>query len=92
MSVSEEAFESWCLRSGGETYEEGGGPGIACQCPGTDVPDRIHYHPDTDTFDVVTRGVFFESRTIHQRAGSWIDDDDRLHIDTEDSRLVIDPR
>lgn len=35
---------------------------------------------------------FYSSRSLHQHAESWIDDDDRLHIDTGETREVIDPR
>jgi len=84
-------FQSWCFRNGGETYEENDGPGLACQFPDTDAPDRIHYHPDTGTFDIVTGGLFYTSRDIHQHADSWIDDEDRLHIDSADARVIVDP-
>ena len=92
MPVSEESFESWCFRNGGETYDEEEGPGIACQFPDTDSEDRVPYMPDNDAFDVVTVGRFYSSRSLHQHADSWIDDDDRLHIDTGETRVIIDPR
>lgn len=91
MPISEKEFESWCFRNGGETFEEDSGPGIACRFPDADVPDRIHYFPDTKTFDVITGGLFYQLRSMNQHADSWIDDDDRLHVDTDDARLIGDP-
>ena len=92
MTVSREEFESWCFRNGGETYEEGDRPGAAFRFPDADIPDRIHYFPDNNTFDVITGGPFYSSRSLQQHADSRIDDDDRLHIDTDDSRVIIDPQ
>lgn len=92
MPISDETFESWCFRNGGETYEEREGPGTACRFPGTDVPDSVHYHPDTETVDVIARGRFYSTRSIVQNADAWIDDDDRLHVDAGDTRVIVDPR
>ena len=92
MPISGDTFESWCFRNGGETYEERDSPGIACRFPGTDVPDRVHFHPDTETVDVVTGGRFYSTRSIVQNADSWIDDHDRLHVDAGDTRVIVDPR
>ena len=92
MAVTRDEFESWCFRNGGETYEEGGRPGVAYRFPDIDIADRIHYFPDNDTFDVITEGSFYVTRSFQQHTDSWIDEDDRLHIDTGDSRAIIDPR
>ena len=48
--------------------------------------------PDADGFQVITDGQFYSTRSLHQRAESWIDEDDRLHINTEDARVATDPR
>ena len=32
---------------------------------------------------VITDGRFYSTRSLHQQAGSWIDDDGRLHISME---------
>ena len=80
------------LSNGRETYEERDSPGIACRFPGTDVPDSVHYHPDTETVDVVAGGRFYSTRSILQNAESWIDDRDRLHVDAGDARVIVDPR
>lgn len=90
VPISEQAFESWCYRNGGETYEERDGPGVACRFSGANVPDRVHYHPDTETVDVMAGGGFFSTRSIVQHADAWIDDD-RLHVDVEDARVIVDP-
>lgn len=45
-----------------------------------------------DAFEVITDGRFYTNRSLHQHVESWVDDDDRFHIDTEDARLIIDPR
>lgn len=92
MPISGEAFESWTHRNGRETFEEEERPGIICWFPDADISDRIHYFPDTDTFDVIAGGPFYSARSVLQHAESWIDDRDRLHIDTDDTRLVVDPR
>lgn len=92
MPVSEQTFESWCFRNGGETYDEDEGPGIACQFPDTPAEDRVHYLPANESFDVITDGRFYSARSLHQHAESWIDDDDRLHIDTGETRVIVDPR
>lgn len=92
MPLSEQEFESWCFRNGGETYEEDDRPGLTCKFPDTDTPDRVGYLTESGAFEVITEGRFYSARSLHQNAESWIDDHDRLHIDTEDTRLVIDPR
>jgi hypothetical protein len=92
MPVSEEKFESWCYRHGGETYDREDGPGIAYRFPDTDTENGVYYFPDTNSFDVITEGRFFTARSLHQHAESWIDDDDRRHIDTDETRVIVDPR
>lgn len=92
MPITEEEFESWCFRNGGETRQEHAGPGILCWFPDADVPDRIHYFPDTNVFDVVAGGPFYSTRSALQDAEAQIDKDDRLLIDTSDTRVIIDPR
>lgn len=92
MPVSEEEFESWCYRHGGETYDREDESGIAYRFPDTDTEDGVYYYPNNDSFDVMTGGQFFTTRSLHQHAESWIDDDERLHIDTGDMRLIVDPR
>lgn len=91
MPISQEEFTSWCFRNGGETFEEQEGPGIACRFPDATVSDRVHYFPDTQTFDVITMGIFYSTRSMNQHADSWIDEEDKLHIDTEDARLIVNP-
>jgi hypothetical protein len=39
-----------------------------------------------------TMARFYSTRLFHQHADSWLDDDDRLHIDTDEARVIIDPR
>lgn len=92
MSLPERDFESWCFRNGGETYDEEDRPGLTCRFPDTDTNDRVAYLSDSGAFEVITDGRFYSTRSLHQHAESWIDDDDRLHIDTEDTRIAIDPR
>lgn len=93
MAISEEEFESWCWRNGGETFEEApAGPGIVCRFPDTDSSDRVAYLPDADAFQLHTTGQFYTAISLHQHTDAWIDDDDRLHIDTDDVRATIDPR
>jgi hypothetical protein len=41
---------------------------------------------------VATEDRFYSTRLLNQHAESWIDDDDRLHIDTEDARIAVDSR
>jgi DNA-binding helix-hairpin-helix protein with protein kinase domain len=48
--------------------------------------------PDADEFQVITDGQLYSTRSLHQHAESWIDEYDRLHINTEDARIVVDPR
>jgi hypothetical protein len=48
--------------------------------------------PDADEFQVITDGQLYSTRSLHQHAESWIDEYDRLHINTEDARIVADPR
>jgi hypothetical protein len=92
MPISEDEFESWCWRNGGETYEEPpAGPGIVCRFPDAETPDRVAYLPDIEGFQIYTRGQFYTAISLHQQTDSWIDDDDQLHVDTEDVRAVIDP-
>lgn len=91
MPISEDEFRSWCYRNGGETYEESTAPGIVCQFPDVETPDRVAFLPDVDAFQVIAQGVFYQTRSLHQNAESQIDDDDRLHINTDDVRLVVDP-
>jgi hypothetical protein len=92
MSISAEAFESWCYRHGGETYDHDDWPGIAYQFPDAETHEGVYYYPANNSFDVITEGHFYTVRSLHQHADSWIDDDDRLHIDTDETRVVIDPR
>lgn len=92
MALSEDEFESWCVRNGGETYEEQRAAGVVCQFPDTDTADRIGYDESNGVFEVITDGRFYESRSLHQHADSWIDEDDRLHIDTGETRVIVDPR
>jgi hypothetical protein len=37
-------------------------------------------------------GEFYSTRSLHQHADSWLDGDDRLHIDTDEARVIIDPQ
>ena len=67
------------------------GPGVAYRFPDADIPDRIHYFLYINTFDVITGGPFYSTRSLQQHADSWIDDD-RLHLDTDDARVIIDPQ
>jgi hypothetical protein len=92
MAVSEDEFESWCFRNGGETYDDNGTSGLVCGFPDTETDDRVGYYSTNDVFEVITTGRFYRSRSLHQHADSWIDDSDRLHIDTAETRVVIDPR
>lgn len=92
MVLSEQEFESWCFRNGGETYDEDDSPGLTCRFPDTGTSDRVGYLSDSGAFEVITDGRFYSARSLHQHAEAWIDDDDRLHIDTEDTRVIIDPR
>lgn len=92
MSLSERDFESWCFRNGGETYDGEDRPGLTCQFPDTETHDRVAYLSDSGAFEVITDGRFYSTRSLHQNAEAWIGDDDRLHIDTEDTRIAIDPR
>jgi hypothetical protein len=93
MAVSESEFEGWCWRNGGVTFEEPPvGPGIVCRFPDVDTLDRVVYLPDVDGFQIITVGRFYSTRSLHQHAGSRIDDDDRLHVDTDETHVVIDPR
>jgi hypothetical protein len=93
MTLSEDDFESWWWRNGGETFEEPPvGPGIVCRFPDVDTPDRVVYLPDVDGFQVITDGQFYSTRSLHQHTDAWIDDDDRLHIDTDQTREVVDPQ
>ena len=81
MALSESGFEDWCWRNGGVTFEEPPvGPGIVYRFPEVGSLDRVVYLPDADGFQVITDGQFYLIRSLHQRAESWIDDDDRLHI------------
>ena len=93
MEISEQEVESWCFRNGGETYDEDDStsPGLVCRFPDTDTDDRVLRITDS-TFEVIAEGRFYSARPLHQHADSWIDDDDRVHIDTEDTRVIIDPR
>jgi hypothetical protein len=93
MALSESEFENWCWRNGGVTFEEPPvGPGIVCRFPEVDTLDRVVYLPDADGFQVITDGQFYTTRSLHQHAESWIDDDDRPHIDTDETRVIIDPQ
>lgn len=92
MSVSEEAFESWCYRNGGETFVHEDEVGVVCEFPGSETVDRVGYLPGTNAFQIITDGRFYLTTSIHQSKSSWIDDEDRLHIDDEDVRVVVDPR
>lgn len=91
MPITEEEFQSWCYRNGGETYGGEWSPGIAYRFPDADTPDRVTRITET-AFEVITEGPFYSTRSLHQNAESWIDDDDRLHINTEDARVIIDPQ
>lgn len=91
MSVQEDEFESWCYRNGGETYGHEGEHGIVCEFPDSDADDRVGFAPNTSAFQVITEGRFYLTTSIHQTTESWIDVEDRLHIDTDDVRVVVDP-
>lgn len=91
MPVSEEEFESWCFRNGGETFEEESTLGTVCQFPDTETADRVGYYSENGVFEVITQGQFYTTRSIQQHADSWIDDEDRLTIDTSETRIVVDP-
>ena len=91
MPLSEDEFESWCFRNGGETYEEQGTAGVVCQFPDAGIADRIGYYESNGVFEIITDGRFYQSRSLHQRADSWIDDDDCLHVDTGETRVIVDP-
>lgn len=91
MTHSDDEFRAWAYRNGGEIYGRPNDPGIAYHFPDTD--SEVHVIRITeDAFEVVTEGRFFSSRSLHQHADSWTDDSDRLHIDTDESRVIIDPR
>lgn len=92
MALSEDEFESWCFRNGGETYEEQGTAGVVCQFPDTKTSNRVGYYESNGVFEVITDGRFYQSRSLHQHADSWIDEDDRLHIDTGETRVIVNPR
>lgn len=91
MPISEDEFVSWCYRNGDETYGQEWSPGIAYQFPDTDTTDRVTRITAT-AFEVITEGRFYSTRSLHQEADSWIDENDRLHINTDDARGIIDPR
>jgi hypothetical protein len=91
MSVSGEEFRAWSYRSRGETYGRPNDPGIAHHFPDTVSNDHVVRISDS-AFEVVTEGRFYSTRSLHQHAESCIDDDDRLHIDTNETRVIIDPR
>lgn len=93
MPFSEEDFELWCWRNGGETYVEPPvGPGIVCRFPNADTPDTVADLPDADGFQVHTQGQFYSTLSIHQHTDARIDADDRLHIETADAHLIVEPR
>ena len=92
MPITGEEFESWCVRNGGETYEREDRPGIVCRFPDVDSTDRFGYLPDVNAFQVITEGRFYETLSLHQDVESRIDEDDRLRLDTDDTRVTIDPR
>lgn len=83
------------MPGGGETVESVGlsvGPGIVRRFPEVDTLDRVVYLPDADGFQVITDDQFYPTHLLHRHAESWIDEDDRSHINTEDARVAIDPR
>ena len=92
MPVSETEFKSWCYRNGGETYGEEERGRVACRFPDADVNDRVGYFSESGAFEVITDGRFYSTRSLHQHADSRIDDADRLLIDTDETRVTIDPR
>jgi hypothetical protein len=92
MPISETEFKSWCYRNGGETYGEKERGRVACRFPDADVDDRVGYFSESGAFEVISEGRFYSTRSLHQHADAWIDDDDRLHIDTGETREVVDPR
>lgn len=92
MGIGEQEFESWCFRNGGETFEREDRPGSVCRFPDVDAADRVAYFPDVAVFEVVADGRFYRIESALQHADSWIDDHDRLTVDTDDSRVVVDPR
>ena len=93
MEISAQEFESWCFRNGGETYDEDDeSPGLVCRFPDANTADHVGYLPEANAFEILTDGLFYTIDSLHQHADSWIDDQDRLHIDTGDTRVVIDPR
>ena len=91
MVLSEQEFRAWSYRNGGETYGRPNEPGIAHHFPDDGSNDHV-IRISEDAFEVVTDGRFYSTRSLHQHAESWIDDDDRLHIDTDETRLIADPR
>lgn len=92
MEFSEAAFRSWCYRNGGETYGRDDRPGIVCHFPDADQQDRIGYLPTSDTFQVITDGRFYVTHSIHEQTTPEFDDYDRLHIETPNGRIIINPR
>jgi hypothetical protein len=91
MPPSERDFRVWSYRNGGETYGRSDDPGIAHHFPDTDSNDHV-IRISEDAFEVATEDRFYSTRLLNQHAESWIDDDDRLHIDTEDARIAVDSR
>ena len=91
MPLSEQDFRAWSYRNGGETYGRPNEPGIAHHFPDSDTKNHV-IRISEDAFEVVTEGRYYSARSLHQHADSWLDDDDRLHIDTDETRLIIDPR
>jgi hypothetical protein len=92
VPLSDREFESWCYRSGGETYEEADRNRVTCRFPDTETDDRVGYFPESGAFEVITEGRFYSARSLHQHAESWIDGNDRLHVDTGETRVIVDPR
>ena len=91
MPLSEQEFRAWSYRNGGETYGRPNEPGIAHHFPDTDSNDHVIRIAD-DAVEGVTDGRFYSTRSLHQHADAWLDDDDRLHIDTDEARVIIDPQ
>lgn len=91
MPLLEQEFRAWSYRNGGETYGRPNEPGIAHHFPGEGSNDHV-IRISEDAFEVVTEGRFYSTRSLHQHADSWLDDDDRLHIDTDEARVIIDPQ
>jgi hypothetical protein len=73
------------------TLQEKGRSRVACRFPDADVNGWVGYLSENGAFEVVSEGRFYSTRSLHQHADSRIDDTDRLLIDTDETRVTIDP-